>query len=207
MLLFCCCWVLLLTSTEDGSGPGRLLRSVWSCRLSDRAGRCSATWYKDALVVPFSCLVGDPLESSWLSLELWNCWLARDPTGEAKMLPWPPSWPPISPYHSPSFSMQLACRCPACLIDNTSRGMHSVSAWSVCIGVSLCSLWVSCWYVGPGVRARGQDQVSCSSEWWATAAANGRSHGCSSAEWQQRRRHSAESVPATTGSIVNLPKV
>ena len=35
-------------STEDGSGPGRLLRSVWGCRLSDGTGWCSATWYQDA---------------------------------------------------------------------------------------------------------------------------------------------------------------
>jgi len=52
-------------STEDGSEPGRLLRSVWGCRLSDLAGWCSATWYGDTLVVSSSSLVGEPVESSW----------------------------------------------------------------------------------------------------------------------------------------------
>jgi len=32
-------------STEGGSGPGQLLRSVCGCRLSGFIGRCSATWY------------------------------------------------------------------------------------------------------------------------------------------------------------------
>jgi len=43
---------------EGGSRPGRLLRSVWGCRLSDLVGWCSATWYGDALVVSSSSLVG-----------------------------------------------------------------------------------------------------------------------------------------------------
>jgi len=50
---------------EDGSGPGRLLSSVWGCRLSDLARQCSAKWYEDALMVSTSYLVGEPLESSW----------------------------------------------------------------------------------------------------------------------------------------------
>jgi len=52
-------------STEDSSGPGRLLHSVWGCRLSDRTGWCSATWYEDALVVS-SYLVGEAVSYSQL---------------------------------------------------------------------------------------------------------------------------------------------
>jgi len=43
-----------ISFTERGSGPGRLLRSVWGCRLSGRARQCSATWYEDAQVFQLS---------------------------------------------------------------------------------------------------------------------------------------------------------
>jgi len=57
---------LTSASTDGSSESGQLLCSVWCycCRLSDRAGRCSATWYRDALVVSSSSLVGEPLGSS-----------------------------------------------------------------------------------------------------------------------------------------------
>jgi len=59
-------YVYVDTSLHRGRFWARLTASLaWGCRLLDLAGRCSAMWYEDALLVSSSSLMREPLGSSW----------------------------------------------------------------------------------------------------------------------------------------------